>query len=333
MNRCIRGRRGAARVSRDRTDGAARRTRAVRDALHRDHRRRRRGDQGRHDLRRRRLDGAVPHRVRGALSRRVRGVRRRRGADRGLVADRVRRGQGIEDAHRPQSLGVNAHVNHDLAHALFTIGIGSGDTRAMRQRDHFRVNDILHANVETALTKLGALYAPGLAEAPSAVMTPQRRLFSGVGASSLGRRRRADRYELDPPGTASRTRSKAPTVIADAILVPSIDPAIDAKLHAIEQGSGRRPGHRDLAGQAPWRLGSEPPLNDVAPLSPSPLARLSRPSANFVEARRRAERDPFVRALAIVSHRRLREGRDPFGEGLLAARASPLARRGWRGRS
>ena len=136
------------------------------------------------------------------------------------------------------SLGVNAHVDHDLAHALLSVGIGSGDTRAMRQRDHFRVNDILHANVETALTKLGALYAPGLAEAPSAVMTllsdvyfravEAARLKAWVDAVAL------TQDELDPDGVADEIEGTS-TVI-DAILVPSIDPAIDAKLHAIEQG-------------------------------------------------------------------------------------------------
>jgi hypothetical protein len=57
-------------------------------------------------------------------------------------------------------LGVNAHVNHDLAYALF--GVSIDPDRARRYRDHAAVNRVLGSVTERATTQLASLYAPGL---------------------------------------------------------------------------------------------------------------------------------------------------------------------------
>ncbi len=58
-------------------------------------------------------------------------------------------------------LGINAHVNYDLALALRAVGI-DGD-RAAKYRDHRRINEILWRLVDETLDRLAETYAPGLA--------------------------------------------------------------------------------------------------------------------------------------------------------------------------
>lgn len=57
-------------------------------------------------------------------------------------------------------LGINAHVNYDLALALRTVGI-DGD-RAAKYEDHRRINEILWRLVDETLARLAETYAPGL---------------------------------------------------------------------------------------------------------------------------------------------------------------------------
>lgn len=139
------------------------------------------------------------------------------------------------------SLGVNAHVNHDLAHALYTVGIGSGATRAMRQRDHFKVNDILHENVQAALTTLANLYAPGLAQAPATVMrvlsdtyfvaVETGRLKAWLDAIAL-----TDTTSILRKGVEDEIEDSS-KLLAEALLVPTWDDALAAKLKELEQGN------------------------------------------------------------------------------------------------
>ncbi len=56
-------------------------------------------------------------------------------------------------------LGVNAHVNNDLALALASISIDAD--REARYRDHAAVNAVLGSVTERATQRLTALYAPG----------------------------------------------------------------------------------------------------------------------------------------------------------------------------
>jgi predicted transcriptional regulator len=57
-------------------------------------------------------------------------------------------------------LGVNAHINHDLAFALVEATIEP--QRQMRHRDHTAVNAILEGLTNASQEKIAALYAPGL---------------------------------------------------------------------------------------------------------------------------------------------------------------------------
>lgn len=58
-------------------------------------------------------------------------------------------------------LGINAHVNYDLALALRSVGIDRD--RATKYEDHRRINEILWRLVDETLDRLAETYAPGLA--------------------------------------------------------------------------------------------------------------------------------------------------------------------------
>jgi Family of unknown function (DUF5995) len=56
-------------------------------------------------------------------------------------------------------LGINAHINHDLALALDAVSI---DPRDRRHRDHTRVNDVLAAATDALQDRIARAYAPAL---------------------------------------------------------------------------------------------------------------------------------------------------------------------------
>ncbi|NOT28674.1 MAG: hypothetical protein HOP16_21540 [Acidobacteria bacterium] len=58
-------------------------------------------------------------------------------------------------------LGVNAHVNNDLAFALDRVTVGPD--RESRRHDHNAVNNVLSGVTERATRQLASLYAPGIA--------------------------------------------------------------------------------------------------------------------------------------------------------------------------
>ena len=58
-------------------------------------------------------------------------------------------------------LGINAHVNHDLALALTDVSIEPD--RAARHRDHVRVNEVLRSLTDVVADRVSELYARGLA--------------------------------------------------------------------------------------------------------------------------------------------------------------------------
>jgi hypothetical protein len=72
------------------------------------------------------------------------------------------RATGTDDALVVQSalLGINAHVNYDLALALQTVGVDRD--RAKKYKDHRRINEILWRLVDETLDRLAERYAPGL---------------------------------------------------------------------------------------------------------------------------------------------------------------------------
>jgi hypothetical protein len=58
-------------------------------------------------------------------------------------------------------LGINAHINHDLALALTDVSIGPD--RAARQEDHAAVNGVLRSLTDAVADRVAELYAEGLA--------------------------------------------------------------------------------------------------------------------------------------------------------------------------
>jgi hypothetical protein len=59
-------------------------------------------------------------------------------------------------------LGINAHVNYDLALALATVGVSPD--RAAKYADHCAVNDVLRRLVDEVQDRLADRYAPGLSD-------------------------------------------------------------------------------------------------------------------------------------------------------------------------
>jgi hypothetical protein len=84
-----------------------------------------------------------------------------------IAFDAARAGQGWVIQHL--ILGVNAHINHDLALALLMAGI-DGD-RAMRYADHTAVNAVLERATPTLKAQVSALWAPLLTRLDAAAGT------------------------------------------------------------------------------------------------------------------------------------------------------------------
>jgi hypothetical protein len=137
------------------------------------------------------------------------------------------------------SLGVNAHVDRDLAHTLVTVGLGRDDAeRERRKSDHFKVNDILKENVDATLGALADRYAQGLAEAPPVVM---RILSTAYFHTVTTGRLKAwlDALALEKSGplrpVVEGQIELSSRLIGEAILAPaSIDPRLFDRLRAIE---------------------------------------------------------------------------------------------------
>jgi hypothetical protein len=139
------------------------------------------------------------------------------------------------------SLGVNAHVDRDLSHALVAVGIGEDhETREMRKRDHFKVNDILKENVDAALKRLADTYAPGFGQAPDIVMKILTETY--FGAVVTGRFKAwLDAVALHDTPALLRPAEEAQIelsskLLAEAVLVPSLSPELTEKLHELEAG-------------------------------------------------------------------------------------------------
>jgi hypothetical protein len=76
-----------------------------------------------------------------------------------LCFDAALRGDGL--VLQDLLLGVNAHINRDLAVALSEVSIGPD--REARYRDHVAVNEVLASVMQEATDRLSLAYAPGLA--------------------------------------------------------------------------------------------------------------------------------------------------------------------------
>jgi len=73
-----------------------------------------------------------------------------------IAFDAARDGTGLVIQHLV--LGINAHINHDLAIALYEVGIDP--QRQRKYEDHTRVNEVLEATTERLKSQVSTLYAP-----------------------------------------------------------------------------------------------------------------------------------------------------------------------------
>jgi len=141
-------------------------------------------------------------------------------------------------------LGINAHVNYDLALALRELGI-DGD-RASKYHDHRRINEVLWRLVDGTLDRLAETYAPGL-DALDDVAGPVgewiRFLALAVGregawwiAVALTESRRGPLR-----GLAWWTMARFSTAVAYAVLGPNGHPRV---LSSLREWEAVTPGRR-----------------------------------------------------------------------------------------
>jgi hypothetical protein len=94
---------------------------------------------------------------RAALDGYERGLRIPKSWQIALSATQEPNGLVLQDA----LLGINAHINHDLALALTDVSIEPD--RAGRHQDHLRVNEVLRSLTDAVADRVSRLYAAGLA--------------------------------------------------------------------------------------------------------------------------------------------------------------------------
>lgn len=130
--------------------------------------------------------------------------------------------RGDASAVRLAALGVNAHVNHDLAYALDDAGIATD--RPTRRADHRTVTDIIAGHADDVRADLlaredGASAAPDADLVAAAVAGCRERAWQTAAAlgSRLGARRRVARWVNET------TASVAARVLADAPLEDFLD--------------------------------------------------------------------------------------------------------------
>jgi Family of unknown function (DUF5995) len=140
------------------------------------------------------------------------------------------------------SLGVNAHVDRDLSHALVRAAIGAaGPVRDRRRHDHFAVNDVLHEQLDAAVTTIAEEFAPGLGKAPGELRALLEAAY--FDALVVGRQKAWDDAVLltDSPSfgrfLVSEEIELSSEALAKAILLPNLDPALFAALKALEGSS------------------------------------------------------------------------------------------------
>jgi hypothetical protein len=151
--------------------------------------------------------------------------------------DAARAGQGWGIQHL--TLGVNAHISHDLALALLMAGI-DGD-RAMRYADHTAVNAVLERATPTLKAQVSALWAPLLTRLDAAAGT----LDDDVTAFSIPKARDrtwAMAVAIDAtrglPGEAllRAALDEQAAVVARLILAPPVHaPVIDRSKRLLER--------------------------------------------------------------------------------------------------
>lgn len=136
-------------------------------------------------------------------------------------------------------LGVNAHVNYDLA--LTLSAVGTGPDRRRRRADHRAINDVLDRLVDLQQDRLAARYARGIADLDAACgrvdewgssfALRQGRRTAWYAALALS----AARSPLARDGI-DRLLAAGATAVGYAILAPLVDPAVRDALRTVEAG-------------------------------------------------------------------------------------------------
>jgi hypothetical protein len=151
------------------------------------------------------------------------------------------------------ALGINAHVNYDLALALHEVGIDRD--RGVKHRDHRRINRILWRLVDGTLDRLAETYAPGigrLADAAGPLAGWLWFLALAVGregawwiAVALSEAR------WDPlRGFARWTAARFSAAVAYVVLGPNAHPLVLEALRTLETAPSERcAGRSDGAGK------------------------------------------------------------------------------------
>jgi hypothetical protein len=137
-------------------------------------------------------------------------------------------------------LGVNAHVNHDLAYALF--GVSIDPDRPRRYRDHAAVNRVLGSVTDRATTQLASLYAPGLdaLDQCAGELDEMLSLFSlevareSAWESALGLANARGEAER---GVVMKLIGARAAVMSRLLLAPSLSPTAMAVCRRLEQGT------------------------------------------------------------------------------------------------
>ena len=146
------------------------------------------------------------------------------------------RGEGliVQDAF----LGINAHINYDLALAIRDVGIDPN--RDEKYRDHERINAILGHLVDAQQRMLADLYAPGIEEIDAGLgrLDETFTLLSMTEGREQAWRMAVILTDVDWHPVRKATRwvlDRTATGAAGFIRSPPLDPALMAALHRFEQ--------------------------------------------------------------------------------------------------
>jgi hypothetical protein len=134
-------------------------------------------------------------------------------------------------------LGINAHINYDLALTLIDVGIDAD--RAAKRADHRAVNDVLRRLVDAQQDALAELYAPGVAEIDATFgrFDEAFALFGMTEGREKAWRVAVVTSDVDLPPVRSYARWVLRTTATGGavfVLSPTVAPALLEKLRRVE---------------------------------------------------------------------------------------------------
>jgi len=134
-------------------------------------------------------------------------------------------------------LGVNAHINRDLSHAVEIVGY-QGKSADYRKKDYEVVRDILKENVDASLDTVIQKYAEGLGETPEFVRDLMGKVFYVWMVTGREKAWEDSKLLMKPwpvNALADREVNYTSRLMADAILAANgISPSLMAKLKQVE---------------------------------------------------------------------------------------------------